>query len=147
MAWIRENTPPKARFLVEGFRIYGGRSAVGADAGWWIPLLARRENTLPCQYALLNERPADPEYTQRVVDLVARLETTSLATPEGVQLLCDWGITHVYVGQGQGKVGAGAAQLFSPVPLITSPVLDPVYRQDRVYVFALNPQACGAGTQ
>ena len=147
MAWIRDNTPPEARFLVEGFRIYGGRSAVGADAGWWIPLLARRENTIPCQYALLNEAPADPEYTQRVVDLVARLEMTSLATPEGIQLLCDWGITHVYVGQGQGKVGADTAQLFSPATLMNSPVLDQVYRQDRVYIFALNPQACGAGTQ
>ncbi|MCJ7736657.1 MAG: DUF1616 domain-containing protein, partial [Anaerolineae bacterium] len=38
MAWIRRHIAEDARFLVEGFRIYEGRSAVGADAGWWIPL-------------------------------------------------------------------------------------------------------------
>jgi hypothetical protein len=114
MAWIRENVPADARFLVEGFRIYGGRSAVGADAGWWIPLLARRENTMPPQYALLNEAPAESGYSQRVVDLVAHLEEHSPASPEGLARLCEWGITHVYIGQGQGKVGAGGGPTLSP---------------------------------
>jgi hypothetical protein len=143
MAWIQENTPPNARFLVEGFRIYGGTSAVGADAGWWIPLLAGRENTMPPQYALFNEVPADEGYTRRVVDLVAQLEAISPASPRGVQLLCDWSITHVYVGQGQGEVGSGAVQLFSPEALGTSHLFYEVYRQDRVHVFSLDSRACG----
>ena len=147
MDWIRENTPPEARFLVEGFRIYGASSAVGADAGWWIPLLAGRQNTMPPQYALVNEVPADANYTQRVVDLVARLEAASPASPEWIQPLCDWGVTHVYVGQGQGKVGAGVVQLFSPAALASSPAFSTVYHQDRVHIFALNPQACQAGSR
>jgi len=145
MDWIRENTTPQACFLVEGFLIYEGYSAVGADAGWWIPLLAERQNTMPPQYALMNEAPTEPEYTQRVVDLVAHLETTSPASPEGVRLLCDWGITYVYVGQGQGKVGAGAVQLFPPTALVDSPAFSTVYHQDRVHIFELNPQSCQAG--
>jgi hypothetical protein len=147
MAWIRGNTPPEARFLVEGFRTHQGASAVGSDAGWWIPLLAGRENTMPPEYALLNEVSADGEYTRRVVDLVAYLETVSPTSPEGVQLLCDWGITHVYVGQGQGKVGAGAVQLFSPDDLAASPAFRTLYRQDRVYIFGLDSQACQAGNK
>nr|HID13189.1 hypothetical protein [Anaerolineae bacterium] len=147
MTWIQEYTTPEARFLVEGFRIYEGRSAVGADAGWWIPLLTRRQNTMPPQYALVNEVPAEAGYTQRVVDLVAQLEAISPTSSEGMRLLCDWGITHVYVGQGQGKVGAGAVQLFSPGALATSPVFNRVYRQDRVHIFALNPQVCGADSR
>ena len=51
--WIRANTPPDATFLVEGFRIYAGSTAVGSDAGWWLPLLAGRANTMPPQYALV----------------------------------------------------------------------------------------------
>jgi hypothetical protein len=144
MGWIRKNTPQNALFLVEGFRVFRGRSAVGADAGWWISLLAGRQNTMPPQYALVQEAPTDPDYTRRVVDLVARLETTLPASPEGIAALCEWGITHVYVGQGQGKVGAGARQLFSPDALMTSSDFDVVYQQDRVHVFALHPQACGA---
>jgi hypothetical protein len=142
MAWIRDNVPADARFLVEGFRIYQGRSAVGADAGWWIPLLARRKSTMPPQYALLNEAPAEPDYSQRVVDLVAHLEEHSPASPEGLARLCEWGITHVYIGQRQGKVGAGATQLFSPEALADSSAFRSIYHQDRVWIFALKPEAC-----
>jgi hypothetical protein len=145
MSWIREHIPMEARFLVEGFRIYEGLSAVGADAGWWIPLLAGRANTMPPQYALLNEAPLQPDYTQRIVDLVAHLERISPSSPEGRRLLCEQGITHVYIGQGQGKTGAGAVQLFSPEKFASSRAFDLVYREDRVYILALNAHACEAG--
>jgi len=142
MRWIGEHTPANARFLAEGFRIYAGTTSVGADAGWWIPLLARRANMMPPQYALVNETPEQPDYTKRVTDLVAALEKVSPSSPSGLELLCDWGITHVYVGQGQGKVGAGAIQLFSPADFVGSASFDLAYHQDRVYVFAMKHQ-CG----
>lgn len=144
MAWIRESVPQDAVFLVEGFRIYDGRSAVGADAGWWIPLLAGRRNTMPPQYALLNERQAAAGYNQSVVDLVAALENTELNSVEGVQILCDWGITHVYIGQGQGLVGVNPQQLYRPDELLSNPALKLLYHEDRVYIFQLPPlpQTC-----
>jgi hypothetical protein len=87
-----------------------------------------------------------PGYSQRVVDLVAYLEEHSPASPEGLAQLCEWGITHVYIGQGQGKIGkvifAEAAQLFSPEVLANSPAFQLLYHQDRVWIFALNPEAC-----
>jgi hypothetical protein len=147
MAWIRENVPPEALFLVEGFRIYGGRSAVGADAGWWLPLLTGRRNTMPPQYALVNEVPLETDYGVRVVGLVAHLESGSPASPESIELLCDWGVTHVYVGQGQGTVGAGAVQLFSPQDFRASSAFRTVYHRDRVHIFALDPQLCGAAVE
>ena len=142
MAWIRENTPADARFLVEGFRIYNGRSAVGSDAGWWLPLLAGRANTMPPQYALLNERPNDPDYAREVVELVARLEVISPASPEGMRLLCDEGITHVYIGQGQGLIGSGVQQLFAPEDLASQSAFDRVYHEDRVHVYAFERATC-----
>lgn len=144
MAWIRQSTPPDSLFLVEGYRMYEGHSAVGGDGGWWIPLLARRPNIMPPQYALLTEAPAESGYSQRVVDLVAKLEENSPASAEGVQLLCDWDITHVYVGQGQGEIGPEAVQLFSPTALAGSSAFSQVYHQDRVWIFALDPGMCGA---
>jgi hypothetical protein len=142
MVWIRENTPENARFLVEGFLIYNGASIVGSDAGWWIPLLAHRKNTMPPQYAILNESPIQPDYTQRMVTLVKKLETIPLDSPEGVELLCGEGVTHVYIGQGQGKVGFGVMQLFSPDELLDSQDYRLLYHQDRVYVFALKAGIC-----
>jgi hypothetical protein len=145
-AWIRENTPNEARFLVEGFQIWDGFSAVGADAGWWLPLLAGRENTIPPQYALVNERPVDPGYTRHMVDLVGQLHETSLATAEAARLLCQDDVTHIYIGQGQGNVGAGVMQLFSAADLANNAAFDLVYGQDRVRVYALDPQTCGASS-
>lgn len=138
MAWIARNTPPDAVFLTEGYRIYGGTTAVGADAGWWLPLLAGRANTMPPQYALANEVPIRSGYSQAVVDLVAALEQHRLDSPEALGSLCAFGVTHAYVGQGQGLVGLGAEQLFSPEELRASPYFAPVYAEDRVRIFALD---------
>ena len=142
MEWIKENTPADSRFLVEGFRIYGGTSAVGADAGWWISLLANRQNTMPPQYALLNEVPSPADYSQNVVDLIAYLESNSPGTLQGVQRLCHEVITHAFIGQAQGLVGFGARQLYSPDDFLNSPYWRMIYHKDRVYIFELDPNIC-----
>ena len=142
MQWIGDNTPQDARFLVEGFRIYNGTSAVGSDAGWWIPLLTGRQNTMPPQYALLSEIPVTPNYSEVVVTLVAGLETNSLNSENGLNLLCEQEITHIYIGQGQGEVGYGATQLFSPDMLAENQAYQLLYRHDRVYIYELDPHYC-----
>jgi hypothetical protein len=142
MEWIRDSTPMDADFLVESFRIYNGTSAVGSDAGWWIPLLTGRKNTMPPQYALFNEVPIEANYSQDVVDLVAMLEKKTPNSKEGLELLCEQGITHIYIGQRQGKVGAGASQLFLPKMFDDNPVYELVYHQDRVHIYELNTNHC-----
>jgi hypothetical protein len=142
MDWMRQNIPENALILVEGYRIYGGSSAVGSDGGWWAPLLAGRANTMPPQYALLNEAPLESSYTKNVVQLVADLENTSPASPQGIRWLCQWGVTHAYIGQRQGRAGIGATQLYSAQEFANSPAFRLIYHQDRVSIFALDPQAC-----
>ena len=141
--WIRANTPPGARFLVDGFLIYDGRSAVGSDGGWWIPLLTGRANTMPPQYPLLTERPYDPQYNQSVVDLVSNLRQSGVTSTQGIALLCRAHVTHVYIGQAQGSIGLPPPQpMLSAAALEQSPAFDVIYRQDKVRVFALNQTAC-----
>jgi len=142
MAWIREHTSSQAKFLVEGFRIYGGYTAVGADAGWWIPLLTQRQNTIPPQYAMFNERPIDAGHTQSVVARIAVLEEIPLSSREVLPLLCEANISHAYVGQGQGNVGAGVVQLFDPQDLNDSPFFEPTYHRDRVWIFDFDTSMC-----
>jgi hypothetical protein len=143
MAWIREHTPTDARFLVNGFSIYDGQSVVGSDAGWWIPLLTERENTMPPQYALVNERETEPGYGRRVVELEAGLRRTPLTSLEGLALACEEGISHVYVGQGEGRVGKPPPEpLFTAEELSADPAFEAVYHRDNVWVFALADGAC-----
>jgi hypothetical protein len=142
MDWIRANTPEDARFLVNGSLIYSGRSVVGSDAGWWIPLLARRQNTMPPQYALLNEVPINPTYNQDIVSLVTRLQEIPLSSPEGISLLCQQGISHVYMGDRQGLVGQEAVPLFMPDEMLDSFAFSPQYHEDRVWIFSFDRSTC-----
>ncbi len=142
MDWIRTNTSEDTRFLVNGFLINGGRSVVGSDAGWWIPLLADRQNTVPPQYALLTETPIDPSYNQDVVNLVARLQEVPLSSPEGHLLLCQQDISHIYVGQGQGRVGFGAIALLEPDEILSDSAFSPLYHHDQVWIFAFDRSIC-----
>jgi hypothetical protein len=144
MAWIDAHVPADALFLVNGFTVYGDTSVVGADAGWWIPLLAHRQTTMPPQYALLNEMPSQPGYLQRVTRLVIDLRESPPATPEGQRILCENGISHLYVGQAQGRVGSPPpAPLFLPADLAASPAFETLYHQDRVWVFRFDRGLCG----
>ncbi len=146
MAWIREYTADDAQFLVSGFRVYGGRTVVGADAGWWIPLLTHRANSMPPQYALL-EKPVRADQVANWVNLVASLEMIPLSSPLATRILCEQGYTHVYVGQKQGAVGFEVKQLFTAAQLDQNPYLHPVYRQDRVRIHAVDTDYCQHGRQ
>lgn len=141
MKWIKQNTPQDSLFLVEGYH-YQNYSATGSDAGWWIPILADRATNMPPQYAILSETPIQPGYSKAVVDLVVQLGTIAPSEPAGIELLCDWGFTHVYIGQQQGEVGHGAEQLFSDEDLRENPTFTQVYRQDQVSIYAMDPEAC-----
>jgi hypothetical protein len=143
MDWIRANTQGDAVFLVDGFLIYNGYSIVGSDAGWWIPLLAGRQNTMPPQYALLSEEPSQPDYPQLVTNLVMQLRQVGVTSPQGMRLLCQYGVTHVYVGQGRGRIALPPPRPMLPIgELESSPHFDVLYRQDKVGVFAFDTQVC-----
>jgi hypothetical protein len=142
MEWIDENLPAESLFLVEGFTVYGGYTAVGSDAGWWLPLLTQRANTMPPQYALMNEKPVQDGYTNSVVTLVSDLEKHRPDSLEGRKQLCNWGITHIYIGQGQGKISTDRYQLFSPDDFLLSPNFEAIYNQDRVFIFAHHLENC-----
>jgi hypothetical protein len=144
MAWIKENIPTDAFFFVEGV-MYKDTSIIGSDAGWWIPLLTRRQNTMPPQYALYNEVPIQTGYTERMIDLLKSTQTASPVSTDFVGMLCSEGITHVYIGQQHGQAALkmlGSAAMFSEVPFLNSPYYKQVYHQDQVYIFELSPGDC-----
>jgi len=141
MQWIEANTPAEASFLVQSF-VYSV-SVAGSDAGWWIPLLAGRGNNAPPQYAMFAEAPASPETNPSLLALVETLEQYPLPVPEALVQLCASGISHVYNGQQQGRVGFEVQPLFDPSALRNSPeIFERLYARDRVEIFALRQEAC-----
>jgi hypothetical protein len=131
MAWIRDHTPQDARFLVNSFFAYGGHYVAGSDAGWWIPLLAERENTVPTLY-YSGEAADQPDYREQVNAFARRVAEGDLADPEMARYLWSQGITHLYVGRVGGP-------LLRPAVLRASSYYELVYDRDGVSIFALRP--------
>ncbi len=139
MAWIRANTPPDAKFLINGFLAYGGLGVMGADAGWWIPLLAGRENTIP-PLTYVSETPFSPDYPRQVHTLMALLDASDLSSPTGLATLKENDITHIYVGQREGRVGNPGEPLLPVETLLAIPYYEPVYHEDRVWIFRVHTE-------
>ncbi len=137
MAWIRQNTPADARFLVNGFTAYGDSVVVGADAGWWIPLLAGRANTVP-PLIYGTEKTARPEMRQELLAFYHRVQQADFGDAETARWLRAAGVTHVYLGQRQGQIGFGEKHPLVAADLLASPYFQPVYHHDLVWIFALS---------
>ncbi len=136
MRWIEQNTPPEAQFFVDGFTVYEDTSIVGADAGWWLPLLARRNNTMPPQYAILNEAEITPGYSLGLLSLILNLRQSGITTQQHLTQLKEQGVTHIYLGQAQGKVN-NPNPIINPHLLKALPQVDLIYQQDKIWIFAL----------
>jgi hypothetical protein len=135
-SWIQENVPAEARFLVNSFFAYSGSAVVGSDAGWWLPLLTHRQTTLPpLSYGL------EPEpwrgYRSYISDLTAVLQEKGPIHPDSLAALQERKVSHVYIGQQQGRVNSNGANALQPEELLASEFYQPIYHQDRVWVFEL----------
>jgi hypothetical protein len=134
MTWIEENTPKEAQFLVNSFFAYGGRSLVASDGGCWLPLLARRANTVPPLNYKIEKEPY-PGYREWVNALSAEIRDQGINHPEVLALLRERGITHVYIGQRQGRMNYDGPHVLDAHQLLDSPHFRLIYRQDRVCIF------------
>jgi uncharacterized protein DUF6541 len=133
-SWIRENTPADARFLVNSFFAYGGSVIVGSDGGWWLPLIAQRQTTLPpINYSSEKEPRAD--YREWINALTDAIQSSGVASPSVLAMLRERGLTHVYIGQEQGRVNYAGPYVLEPEKMLASSHFHPIYHQDRVWVF------------
>ncbi len=145
IAWIRENTPPEARFLVNSFPAYGGTLAAGSDAGWWLPLLAGRWASLP-PLTYGSEQGEQPSYQRGVNALVMKLRghplsdaapvSVDLTRPVALKALADNRFDYVYSGV-HPYPGPAAADRFDTARLRASPLFRLVYDRDGVEIFQI----------
>ena len=127
MRWIAQATPPEARFAVNTYNfLFAPRFVIGIDAGYWIPLLARRQTvTVPMIY--LSERASDPDLADSLVDLHAL--GGHLATDGAIAFLRAEGVDYVYIGANGGPI--------VEAELAASPDYERMYSEGRVAVYKL----------
>jgi hypothetical protein len=134
--WLQANTPSGARFLVNSFFAYGGTVAVGADGGWWLPMLAGRPTMLPpINYVF--EQGNRPNYRQWINALPRAIGDHGIADAGVAQLLADRDISYVYLGQLRGQVNNPGVPPLDAGTLLASPAFQLVYHQDRVFIFRI----------
>jgi hypothetical protein len=136
--WIEENIPLQARFHVNQFFAFSNSVTVGADAGWWLPLIAGRATDLPpINYGF--EQTGRPDYREWVNELPALILEKGIEHPEVLDAFQERGITHIYIGQRQGRVNYTGPEILEPNRLLASPSFNPIYNQDRVWIFEIIP--------
>jgi hypothetical protein len=143
MRWIRDNTPPNARFVINSFPAYGGTLAAGSDAGWWIPLLARRDTILP-PLTYGGEQGEQPGYDLGVNALIRKLRgrpltdptplSVDLARPVALKTLDANRVDYVYSGA-HPYPGPAAADRIDTAKLRASPYFRLVYERDGVEIY------------
>ena len=132
--WIRDNTSPHSRFLVNSFFAYNDTVIVGSDGGWWLPLLARRSTTLP-PINYNSEQGPQKNFRKEVNSLLQGIQDKGLGDPEIIRELKERSVTHLYIGQKQGTVNYSGPLSFQAEQLLASPHFRPIYHQDRVRIF------------
>jgi hypothetical protein len=123
MDWIRGHVPSDARFLINVHH-WQGKTYVGADGGYWIPLLTGCDTVLPP--AIYTYGSA--EYVKGINDLaedIVAIESFDEGSTR--QLLKDNGVTHVYIGARGGSI--------TPQMLMDSPYYRPIYSNGAVWIF------------
>ncbi|MBV9786893.1 MAG: hypothetical protein JOZ51_01875, partial [Chloroflexi bacterium] len=133
MEWIRESTPPDARFLVNMFPAYGDSLVVGSDGGWWIPLLTQRQTTLP-PITYGSERAATTGFAKQINSFAKSLRDNPLPSDEGLALCRAAGIRYIYSGAHSEQIDK-----FDVEELRESPALNVVYEEDGVVIFEILP--------
>jgi hypothetical protein len=138
-AWIEQNTPRESRFLVNAQPAFYETATIGTDGGWWMPLLAGRQTTIPPMNYSFEQEPWDG-YRDSINNLYQEIESKGIDDPEVINELRLRGVTHVYIGQQNGGVSHFGPSNFDLEALQSSPYYRLVYRQDRVWIFEVLPE-------
>jgi len=133
--WIRDNTAPDSRFMVNSFFAYSNSTIVGSDGGWWLPLLARRRNTVP-PINYTSERNTQSDYVDQTNSLISETQSNGIQDPDVLFELRKRNISYVYIGQQQGQVNWGEP-LFTAAQMLADKNFLLVYHQDRVWIFEI----------
>jgi hypothetical protein len=137
-AWIRENTPLEAKFVVNFFFSYLDQLIVGSDGGWWLPLLSLRQTNLPPLTYGIEDSSGDA-YMILINDLAHDIQEMGITDPQIIDRLLAVGIEYVYIGQRQGEVNNPGEVVLDPEEIRQDPHFQELYQQDRVWIFKIVP--------
>lgn len=136
--WIQENTTLNAHLLVNSFPAFSNSLIVGSDGGWWLPLLAGRQITVPPINYIFEQDPW-PDYSNQINALTFEIQAKGIQNPDVISQLEYRGISYIYIGQLQGQVNSGGS-LFNAGQLLSVTSFHLIYHQDRIWIFQIQQE-------
>jgi hypothetical protein len=133
MEWIRTSTPADARFLVNGYE-WSSNIWSGSDAGYWLPVLARRQTTLPPLFYATG--PSDA--VDKVNATAARIEKSGSDPAQLLDAARVVNAHYVYVGTQGGPI--------DPFALASDPRFRLLYRAGGAWVFEVDGGGASSST-
>ena len=141
--WIDENLPDDSRFLVNTFLAFNERMVAGSDAGWWLPYYTGSASNLPpILYSV--EKLSDEVDRSSLTQLVEDIHAAAGDALRFQQTLCDYDISHIYLGQRQGQAGVGDTQLIEPSMLSQYPDVELLFNSGNAQVWSFDRDLCPA---
>ncbi len=123
-SWIRQNTPPEARFLINTTQWMTGVYR-GVDGGYWLPLMTGRQTLLPPALYTMSK----PEEVRRINEWAERASRLTSCDEALWSLVREGSLEWVYLREGRGSL--------QPAGLMNCSNLVLVYRRDGVFIFRI----------
>lgn len=123
-SWIRQNTPPEARFLINTTQWMTGVYR-GVDGGYWLPLITGRQTLLPPALYTMSK----PEEVRQINEWAERASRLTSCDEAFWSLVREGSLEWVYLREGRGSL--------QPAGLMNCSNLVLVYRRDGVFVFRI----------
>src|SRR5574340_520259 len=122
--WVRANTPPDARFMINATPWMGGVYR-GVDGGYWLlPYTARQTIIPPVMYTY-----GTGEYVSQITDWAERTAKLTTCDADFFRLVDEFDAGYLYLHQGRGSL--------QPAALMNCPGVVNVYRRGAVFIYQL----------
>jgi hypothetical protein len=127
--WVRDNTPPDAKFLINLWPWYQGMTYAGGDGGYWLPAIALRQTTTP---TFIRGQVLDKTVRQEMKSFEDMAwSTTDIDSPQFLTALNQAGVQYAYIG--------AAGQHFTPQQFLNSPNWELLFSNGESWVFLKKP--------
>jgi hypothetical protein len=128
LTWIKTNTPPESRFLINVAHLEGTVYR-GTDGGWWIPLLSDHTTILP---PTITYGFASQEFVLQVGHTAESILTLEGCDEAFWELVAQENLTHIYIGANGGPLRPG---WFDQCPGVRR-----VYMGYQVHIYEIVPE-------
>lgn len=128
MRWVENNTPSSAKFLTNMY-FWNGNTVMGYDAGYWLPILAKRSTLVPP--LLYTSENMERKKVLRLRQIAQSVLDGTITNEDQLCRLRNDGVNYIFVG-------SRPRNILTRDRLLVTPNLEEIYHNGNTAVFKIN---------